>query len=146
MPKLKAVLACEKVIFDQDGPASVISIFQKMNIQLTGVQLPDNAVSPTMWTIFALWESEEGEVGQTFTQVLKVTAPDGSVFMEHEGNFVNNSTEDSQIKIKTQIPGLPIWKEGWVTVSAWLKGDDSPLGDFKFEIKYLPPPIPAPAS
>jgi hypothetical protein len=140
MPKLKALLACEKVIFDQDGPVSLSGIFQRMNIQLTGVPLPEKAISPTMWSIFALWESDPQEIGQEFTQVIKVSAPDGSIFMEHEGVFKCTSIEERQTRIKTQIPGLPIWTEGWMTVNSWLKGDEASGSDFKFEIRYLPPP------
>jgi hypothetical protein len=47
MPKLKALLACEKVIFDQDGPVSLIGIFQRMNIQLTGVPLRPVGIGST---------------------------------------------------------------------------------------------------
>ena len=140
-------MACEKVIFDQDGPVSLISIFQRMNIQLTGAPLPERALSPTLWCVFALWESDPREVGQEFTQVIKVVAPDGSIFMEHEGVFKNNSIDESQTKMKIQIPGIPIWEEGWLTVSSWLKGDESSVTEYKFEIRYLPPPekpVPAP--
>lgn len=142
MPKLKVLLACEKIIFDQSGPVSLISIFQRMNIQRNNVPLPDNAVSPSMWSIFVLWESNPREIGQQFTQVLRVTAPDGSVFAESEGIFTNASAEDSQIRTKTLIPGLPISREGWVVVSTWLKGDEAFVTDYRFEIKYVFPDQP----
>lgn len=137
MPKLKVLLACEKVIFDSDGPVSLISIFQRMNIQRSNVPLPEKAVSPTMWSVFALWEFNPTEIGHDFTQVLKVTAPDGSVFMEHEGVFKSLSADDRQVKIKTLIPGLPIWQEGPVTVISWLKGEEeASASSYKFEIRY----------
>jgi hypothetical protein len=145
MPKLKVLLACEKVIFDQEGPVSLISIFQRMNIQLTGVPLPERAVSPTLWSIFALWEFMPSEIGQEFFQGIRVTAPDGSVFLEHEGAFQNNAADDMQIKTKTQVPGLPIWDEGWVTVTSWLKDDEGSKVDYRFEVRYVQPPqSPAP--
>ena len=87
MPKLKAVLACEKVIFDQEGPVSLINIFQRMNIQLTGVPLPEKAISPIMWNIFVLWESDPLPVGQEFNQVISVKAPDGEIFLLWENAF-----------------------------------------------------------
>jgi hypothetical protein len=143
MPNLKALLACEKVIFDQEGPVSVISIFQQMKVQLTGAPLPEKAISPTLWSVFVLWESDPREVGSQFTQVLKVTAPDGSVFLEHEGLFTNNSVDETQVKTKIQVPGLPIWKEGWITVSVNLKENPAINGEYKFELRYIPPPSPS---
>jgi hypothetical protein len=137
MPNLKVLVACEKVIFDQEGPVSLISIFQRMNIQRTSTPLPEKAISPTMWSIFTLWESAPHEIGREFAQVIRVTSPDGSVFTEHEGVFRSNSVDERQIKIMTRIPGLPIWQEGTVTVSSWLKGEESTASEFKFEVRYI---------
>jgi hypothetical protein len=112
-----------------------------MNIQLTGVELPEKAVSPTLWSVFVLWESEAMEVGKEFTQAMKILAPDGSLFSEFEGNFKNSSSDESQVKTKIQIPGIPIWKEGWVTIQVSLKGDESSIAEYKFEVRYVPVPL-----
>ena len=44
MPKLLALIVCERVIIDKQEMASFINVFQKMNIQLSGAPLPERAV------------------------------------------------------------------------------------------------------
>ena len=144
MPTLKIVAACEKTIFDQDGPVSLISLFQRMNIQLQDAPLPERAISPTLWTIFTLWETDPKEFGQEFTQVVKIFAPDGTLFAENVGTFKNSDVEDSQIKIKIQLGALPIWSEGTVIIRVWLKDNETELGSYRFTIRYVHPPDHAP--
>lgn len=138
MPKLLFVVACEKVIFDQAGPFSLISVFQKVNIQLQDAPLPENAISPMRWHSFCLWENDPKEIGQTFTQVTRVFAPDGSVFAESEGDFVNNEGGDSQAKVNVMYGGIPISREGDIVIRVWIKGAEDSVGEYKFGVFYLP--------
>jgi hypothetical protein len=142
MPKLKFVVACEKTIFDQSGPVSLINIFQKMKIQLhAGIPLPERAISPNQWSVFCLWENEPQEVGLEFTQIVRVYAPDNTLFMEHEGTFRNNDVEEYQTKINLLLTSIPIWVEGMAAVRVSLKGSDVELGSYQFGIQYLPPAV-----
>ncbi|MEO8869950.1 MAG: hypothetical protein ABI357_03870 [Granulicella sp.] len=138
MPKLKILAACEKVIFDQDGPASLINLFQAMNYRLQDAPLPERAIAPNQWCVFTQWEHEPRDVGQEFTQIITVTAPDGSLFAKHEGTFQSNTSEHVQTRTKMQFTSLPVWQEGTVAIRAFLKGNDEELGSYNFEVKYLP--------
>jgi hypothetical protein len=138
MPILKFVTVCEKVIVDQEGPVSLISLFQRMNIQLQDAPLPEKAISQTRWHVFCLWENDPKEIGQTFTQILKIFNVDGSVFSEAEMPFVNNVVGDSQIKINVLFNAIPIWEEGNIVVRIWLKGIEKAVGECQFAITYLP--------
>jgi hypothetical protein len=138
MPRLVLFTACEKTIFDMNGPVSLISIFQRMNIPLQSAPLPEKAVVPTLWSIFSLWETEPKERGQEFKQTVRVYAPDGVLFMEQEGMWKNDSSEDSQIKIGLQVAGLPIWTEGFIQVRVWLDNEETEAGSYRFRIHYLP--------
>jgi hypothetical protein len=138
MPKLKMLAACERVLFDVDGPASVINIFQRMNIQLQAAPLPDKAVSNSLWNVFTLWENDPKEVGQEFTQIIRIYAPDGSLFTEHEWNFKNTVADSTQTRIRARFPTLPVWAEGDVVVRVWLKDIEAELGSASFSIRYLP--------
>jgi hypothetical protein len=109
MPKLKFVVACERTIFDQAGPVSLINIFQKMKFQLhAGIPLPEKAISPNQWSVFCLWENDPLEVGREFTQIVRVFAPDNTLFMEHEATFQNNDVEEYQTKINLLLTSIPI--------------------------------------
>ena len=137
MPKLKMVVACERVLVDITGPVSIISIFQRMNIQLQAAPLPPQAVSTSRWHVFSLWENDPKEVGQQFTQILRVFAPDGTLFVEQELSFQNNDVNDFQTKINIMLASLPIWAEGDMFVRVWLKGNEEPAGEFRFAIVYV---------
>ena len=132
------VVACEKVIFDQTGPFSLISVFQRLHIQLQEAPLPDKAISPLRWHVFCLWEMERKEIGQTFTQIVRVYNTDGSLFFEGEGEFPSNEIDWSQVRINLRFGGVPIWAEGEIVVRVWLKGNETPVGEYKFAIKYIP--------
>jgi hypothetical protein len=137
MPKLKFVVGCERVIIDRDGPASIIAIFEKMRIQLQEAPLPPKAISPSRWHIFSLWENEPSEAGQEFTQVAKVYAPDGEVFIEHEQTFKIPDAGNTQVRINIMLWSLPISMEGTILVKAWLKGSEELAQDFKFTVEYI---------
>jgi hypothetical protein len=137
MPKLKILLACEKVINDVTGPVSLISVFQRMNVPIGPAPLPEKALSPTRWDVFSMWEFDAKEVGQEFIQVVKVGTPDGSVFAEMEWPIKSESPDQRHVNVKTTIPGIPIWQEGFVTINTWLKGEESIIGDFRYEVRYI---------
>ena len=137
MPKLKIVVACEKVIFDQAGPVSIISIFQSMNVQVTDAPLPQQAVSPNSWSIFTLWEIDPEEIDRRFTQKLEFRAPDGTLFSEHEGIFYTRPEMGTQVKINAQMTSIPIWSEGTATIRVWLKEDETEQQTYQFQIKHL---------
>ena len=138
MPKFKFVVACEKTIIDTNGPVSLISMFQRMNIKLQQAPLPEKAIAPSLWSVFTLWENDPKEVGQQFTQVLRIYTPDGALWQEHEIPFKNDNVDDYQTKINLQMVGMPIWIEGFMDIRVWLKGNDAEVGSYRFTIAYLP--------
>lgn len=138
MPILKIVVACEKVIYDQDGPASVISMFDAMKFRLQEAPLPERAIVPNQWAVFTSWEIESSELNQPFTQLVKIIAPDGSIFHENEHAFASNDPDRIATRIRLNMRSLPIWQEGVVQVKVFLKGDESERGCTSFRIVYLP--------
>ena len=138
MPKLRFVVACEKVIIDQAGPVSLISIFQKMNIQLQAAPLPEKALSNARWHAFSLWENDPKEVGQSFTVVVEVSNVDGSVFNRSEIPYTNNVPGNSQTKVNVMFVAIPIWLEGDTVIRTWLKENEKESGEYRFAVVYLP--------
>ncbi len=138
MPQLKIITACEKVIYDQDGPVSLIGIFEAMQFRLQDAPLPDRAIAPNQWSVFTLWEPQIGETGHPFTQVIRVFAPDGTLFLENEHTFVAIDPERTQIRVRINVRSLPIWKAGKVDIKVFLKGNETEQGSTCFNIVYLP--------
>jgi hypothetical protein len=139
MPKLAILAVCEKVIFDTDGPASIVSIFSKMLYRVQDAPLPEKATLPNQWTIFTQWELDPQEFGQEFTQISKVTAPDGSLFNTAEVTFTKTDPGRTTSRVRINLRSLPIWQEGMVRVDIFLKGQESvPQGSTGFTIEYVP--------
>lgn len=139
MPKLLVLAACERVLVDQVASLpSLINIFQRMNIQLQDAPLPENAVSPARWAIFALWQHTPEENGIEFTQRIEVLNPIGEKFAEAKTVFKIAEAEDLQSKNHIEMFGLPINNEGFIKVRVWLEGYADTTGEYQFLIKYLP--------
>jgi hypothetical protein len=134
---LRILAACEKVIYDQEGPASIISIFESMRFQLQNAPLPDKAIAPNQWAVFTLWEPLPDDTGIPFTQIVRIYAADGTLFVENEHTFVN-VPGSLQVRVRINIRSLPIWQEGKVEVKVFLKGNDTEQGSTCFNIVYLP--------
>jgi hypothetical protein len=137
MPRLKLFVACEKTIFDINGPVSLIGIFQTMNFPVTDAPLPEKAISPTQWAIFSLWETSPEERDHEFTQTIRVFAADGSLWLENTGQWKNSSITDKQVKISVNVGGLPIWSEGLVLISVWLNDEKNEVGSYNFAVRHL---------
>jgi hypothetical protein len=139
MPKLAILAVCEKVVFDSDGPATVVSIFEKMLYQVQDAPLPEKAILPNQWAIFTQWEHDPQEFGQDFTQICKVTAPDGSLFSTVEVPFKKADPGRTISRVRVNLRSLPIWQEGRIQVDIFLKGQESiPQGSTGFTLVYVP--------
>lgn len=139
MPRLSILAVCEKVIFDQDGPATIVSLFESMLYQVQDAPLPEKAILPNQWAIFTQWEHTAEELGQEFVQVVVVTAPDGSEFSRNELAFTKKDPMKSISRTRILSKSIPIWQEGTVRIDVFLKGQDSaPQGSTGFKVRYIP--------
>jgi hypothetical protein len=139
MPKLSILAVCEKVIFDQDGPATIVSIFESMLYRVQDAPLPEKAVLPNQWAVFTQWEHTAQELGQEFAQIIVVTAPDGSELHRGEITFTKKDLTKNISRIRALFRSIPIWKEGMVRVDVFLKGQESaPQGSTGFSVRYIP--------
>jgi hypothetical protein len=139
MPKLTILAACERVIIERDASLpSLISIFQRMNVQLQDAPLPENALSPTRWAIFTLWQLTPEERDVEYTQRTEVIAPSGDKFLEATTSFKITEADDLQSKNHLDIFGIPINVEGFIKVRVWLEGIADTTGEYQFLVKYLP--------
>jgi hypothetical protein len=139
MPKLTILAACERVIIEREASLpSLISIFQRMNVQIQDAPLPENALSPTRWAIFTLWQHTPGERGVEYTQRTEVIAPSGDKFVEASTVFKITEADDLQSKNHIDIFGIPINIEGFLKVRVWLEGIADTTGEYQFLVKHMP--------
>ena len=136
MPKMVILAVCEKVLVERSGLPSLINVFQRMNIQLQDAPLPENAISPTRWSIFTLWQHEPHELGVEFVQKLLVLKPNGEAFEDATTPFKITEADDLQSKNHIDLFGLPINDEGFVQVKVWIEGEEDSAGEYRFYVKH----------
>ena len=136
MPKLRMLVACEKVIMDATSQVpSLIGIFQGMNVPITDAPLPENPVSPIKWAFFTIWQHTPDEKGTEYIQRMEVITPSGIPFGKGEARF--KVDDDLQSKTSTDLFGLPIGEEGNITIRVWLEGIENASGEYQFWIKHI---------
>jgi hypothetical protein len=139
MPKLSVLAACERVIVDRVGSLpSLINIFQRMNIQLQDAPLPENAIAPTRWVVFTLWQHTPEERDVEYTQRTEVIAPSGDKFADARIVFKITEADDLQSKNHLEIFGIPINVEGFLKVRVWLEGIADTTAEYQYFVKHVP--------
>jgi hypothetical protein len=139
MPRLNVFCTCERIIIDTKGIPSLISLFQRMNIQQLATPFAEDAVVPARWVIFCLWQFTSDEVGQEFVQKLKVIRPNGAVVYEGEQPFQIQADSDLHIRTYGEMNGLHIGQEGNFRIQVWLAGHEDDVHECTFFIKHIPP-------
>jgi len=128
MPNLRLFAACEKVIVDESGLASLISLAQEVTVfHKRGTSPAKNAVGPQQWCIFSLWNQSPGDAGKTFVQVIQILWPDKTEFKTHRQLFT--FTHDKPHQLSINITGFPIGQVGPVAVNMWLEIDSQRVTD-----------------
>jgi hypothetical protein len=109
-----------------------------MNVQIPDAPLPENAVAPTRWCVFALWQLTEEEKGIEYVQRIEIISPSGAKFAESTSTFKVSENDDLQGKGHIDLIGIPISTEGFVKVRVWLEGIADTTGEYQFMVKHLP--------
>ena len=141
MPSLIFIAACEKVVADDSGAPSLISVFAALDIQMpqTG-SIPPRAVSDKPWNIFSYWRIEDMEIGKEFELHTQVLTPDGTEFGKSTDIMKFSARTHN---IKTNVPGMPVGQEGDVTIfiSASDKGgrNESEKFPYRVNIRHVKP-------
>ncbi len=135
MLKLYACVACEKVIIDQDGVASLIGLFNKFILTPQKDQeIPKNAVA-----VFSAWDTEPGDELKEHLFCLQIFYPDKSQFGEIFKNKMKVEL-NKRSQVKTMIPGFPVGQPGFYTVRNWIEESNKMVAgpiEFKMEVEIL---------
>lgn len=147
MLKPYVCVACERVIIAKDNVASLIALFSKIILNPpAGTEIPKNAVSPTQWAVFSIWDIEPGDEHRQYVLCTQVLYPDKTQFADTvKQNMVIEREKRSQMVV--QFLGFPIGQIGEYTVLTWLEeGGHKVFGpiDFKLGVELVPlEPAPA---
>ena len=140
MLKPYVCVACEKAIIAKDNVASLISLFSKIILNPpAGTEIPKNAVSPTQWCVFSIWDTEPGDEDRKYVLCTQVLYPDGTQFAEViRHDMVIEPAKRSQMLV--QFFGFPIGQTGDYTVLTWIEeSGHRVLGpiDFKLGVEVV---------
>ena len=134
--KLGILFTCEKVLFDQVGIPSLISVFRRLTVN-EEVARQENAGLPFSWAVYTTWDRAHSEQELNLTQHLQIALPDGTPFVQSETAFALPPGE-TQARIAVCILGVPVWQSGDITVIASLHGQSSPSYEIRISIVHVP--------
>jgi hypothetical protein len=109
MPKLLVFAPCEKAITDTVGLVSLISIVEKLDVNVPKeVELPPRVAVPLRWDVFSLWSLDRNEVG-LFEQIIEMVASDGRVAMHAEPKALESTIPGATgAKIVSTVTSIPV--------------------------------------
>lgn len=148
MPRLGSFLVCEKIIQDQLGKPTLISVFQKMSAVVPeGQEMPKEVIAATPWAIFCEWFFTEEELKRKWEQVLEVLMPDGSPTpIRGRVELKEIPTNGQGARAYVFLMGVPISQVGFIAVNVWLECNSERITDvfsYKILIEHAKnPPIP----
>lgn len=135
MPELRILAACDRVIFDRVGIASLINIFHRLEMPVPEAPLPDDAVSGIRWNVFSQWHHGPDSLGQNYVQHVEVIKPDGTRYADVDLAFTVTE-ENSYTRHQTEIVGFPIAREGFFKIRVWLDSVPNASGEYELELRY----------
>lgn len=123
--------ACEKVLIDRvTGSHSLISVMVSAEARFSGTlppELPINAVLPSMWFVYGMWETSAEDAGKSHEQVLEIYWPNGDKFLDNRLPFVADAALRAQNSVG--VVGFPGGQKGDIKILAWIEHDGQPVSD-----------------
>jgi len=133
------IAACEKVIVSSDLDVSLITLFDKLTVEIAaGIEIPANLVAAKEWVVFSKWLPEAGDEVKEYVHCFQMMYPDQSPF----GNVIRQKLKIEQNKQAQNIMkmvGFPIGQQGSYTVRIWIEQGDKPVLqpiDLKLEVEW----------
>src|ERR1039457_2108097 len=121
--RLIASLPCEMIITDAKGTPSLITIITAVEVgPIPAEGLPVNAVGPTPWWVYTLWEGDESDKGIENVQKIVIYWPDGKELTNNATTFKIGAPEKPLLKhsITSQFLGFPLGQQGDVKIRIWI--------------------------
>lgn len=129
MPRLLVFAACDRILIDDSGIPSLISIVDEFTLTIKGdTKIGRDAVGPTQWAIYTKWEKTSGDDDKEFVQIIQALWPDKSEFKRIKAPFRFQSDKKGH-QNRIEINGFPMGQEGLVTLNMWLEVDSKRIGE-----------------
>lgn len=129
MPRLVIFAVCDRVLIEDRGTASLITITDEFTVTIKGdTKIGRDAVGPTQWVIFTKWEKTSGDDDKEFVEIIQVLWPDKSEFKRIEFLFGFQPDKKGH-QNRFEIVGFPVGQEGPVTLNMWLEVDSKRIGE-----------------
>ncbi len=123
MLKPIAFVPCEKIIISQEeNIASLINILESISLSIPESEassLPENAVFPFNWCIYALWHRESDE-SEKYEHRVELGLPDGRIALQGEMTFEMNP-EHRNYRTIINIGVFPVLPAGEYAIKLFLR-------------------------
>ncbi|HJT89990.1 MAG TPA: hypothetical protein VJ732_19095 [Bryobacteraceae bacterium] len=109
MPRLILFAACEKVILDAQGLASLITLIEKVHVGVPpGVDVSRPIAIPMHWSVITIWRVENDEASQ-YEQKVEIFTRSGDIAMHTEPQrLVPGAPSSTGVKIISSLTAVPI--------------------------------------
>jgi hypothetical protein len=145
MPKLITFVPCAKVIIDQDdNTVSLVSVLESIKIFIPESEdssLPENAVVPFNWCVYALWHKESGE-SEKYEERVELKLPDGRMAFQSIMPFEMTPYHRHR-RTTVNIKGFPILPDGEYAIKLFLRkaGEENPWEEVAQYPIYVQRPV-----
>jgi hypothetical protein len=110
MPRLLAFVACERVILDTEGLASLIRVIESVEVTVPKeVELPPGISAPKEWSTISIWSLDRSETG-LYEQQTEMVTGDGIIAMHTEPRVLESTIPSVRTgaKIVSALYAIPI--------------------------------------
>ena len=107
MPRLLLFAPCEKVAVDEGNNPTLVSILMEWTVSAARDvrQLPENAIVPQRWVIFALWYRLPEDEDREFVQTCELKSQSGRILLTGQISFRMTTIAHRNTM---NVAGLPI--------------------------------------
>jgi hypothetical protein len=143
MPELLALVACEKVLFDEGKNPSLIVLMEKVEALIPeGQQLPPMSVAPKEWAIFAVWKRGDEETVEDCVQHIEIVPPgkEPNIARFDVGPF---KFIDKLHRVSHKIFGMPVAEAGTCLIKVRLSYAGKSTSEYSYPLEIVHGKIPA---
>jgi hypothetical protein len=139
MPELVALIACERVIIDEQLKVpSLLVVIERVEVQIPeGSDVPPNVVVPKEWFVFTIWGKKAEEGSGHYKQVIEIVPPGPTPAARVQMEF---DFEGRIHKLQNKVFGFPAGVQGVCWVRVWLEsasGSVTEKRSYPIEISHI---------
>ena len=136
MPELLMFAGCEKLLVDEMGNPSLISLLQTITVDIpANIAVPPNILSPNQWDVVTLWRAlTDDEVGAEYTQIVEVVMPEGGAMPLRSQVTFALPPRNAVHRNKVHVIGIPVSVAGEVRVTLRIHRPGEPVPEQPYAV------------